>query len=102
MHEGAPAPQEARKPGPDKDDRSAALKIALGLLLVILFVLFIIQNSKRVEVDFVFFQKRIRLVWVFLACAVLGAVAAWLIGRPRRRAQRRLIEELERQRREND
>lgn len=86
----------------DRDQRTAALKIGIGLFILILFVLFIIQNSGRVPVDFVFFTRRIRLIWVFLACALIGSVVTWLVGRPRRRAMRRLVEELERQRREND
>jgi uncharacterized integral membrane protein len=86
----------------DRDQRGAALKVGIGLFILILFVLFIIQNSGRVPVDFVFFTRRIRLIWVFLACALIGALITWLVGRPRRRAMRRLIEELERQRREND
>ena len=85
----------------DREDRATALKVGLGLLLVILFVLFIIQNSNPVVVNFVFAKGRIRLVWVFLACALIGALIAWLVGRPRRRAQKRLIEELERYRKEH-
>jgi uncharacterized integral membrane protein len=86
----------------DRDQRSAALKVGIGLFILIIFVLFIIQNSGRVPVDFVFFTRRIRLIWVFLACALIGSLVTWLVGRPRRRAMRRLVEELERQRREND
>jgi uncharacterized integral membrane protein len=86
----------------DREQRGAAVKIAIGLFLLVIFVLFIIQNSDPVEVNFVFFKGDIRLIWVFLACALLGALVTWLVGRPRRRAMRRLVEELERQRREND
>ena len=81
-----------------RDDRSTVVKVVLGVALLVIFVLFIIRNSRRVPVDFVFFSKQIRLVWVFLACALIGALIAWLIGRPRRRAQRRLIDEMERRR----
>jgi uncharacterized integral membrane protein len=101
-----PQDERGKEPAPerrlDREQRGAALKIGIGLFLLIVFVLFIIQNSGRVPVDFVFFTKRIRLIWVFLACALLGASVTWLVGRPRRRAMRRLVEELERQRREND
>jgi uncharacterized integral membrane protein len=86
----------------EREQRTAALKIGVGLLLLIIFVLFILRNSHLVRVDFVFFDTRARLIWVFLACALIGSVVTWLIGRPRRRAMRRLVEELERQRREND
>lgn len=101
-----PHDDRVREPTPerrlDREQRGAALKIGFGLFLLIIFVLFIIQNSGRVPVDFVFFTRRIRLIWVFLACALLGSLVTWLVGRPRRRAMRRLVEELERQRREND
>ena len=105
MHEERREPHEASAPPErrlDREDRSVALKIGLLLLVVVLFVLFIIQNSNPVVVDFVFFQSRIRLVWVFLACALIGMLLAWLAGRTRRRAQKRLIEELERFRKEHD
>ncbi len=86
----------------DREQRTAALKIGLGLLLLIIFVLFILRNSHLVRVDFVFFDTRTRLIWVFLACALIGSIVTWLVGRPRRRAMRRLVQELERQRGETD
>lgn len=79
----------------EREDRTTLIKVILALIIVVLFVLFIIRNSARVNVDFVFVSKQIRLVWVFLSCAIIGGIVAWLIGRPRRKAQRRLIEELE-------
>lgn len=75
-------------------------KVAVGLFLLVLFVLFVIQNADPVLVNFVFFKAQIRLIWVFVGCAIIGGIIAWLIGRPRRRAMRRLIQELDRQRRE--
>lgn len=101
-----PHDDRGREPSPerrlDREQRGAALKIGFGLFLLIIFVLFIIQNSDPVEVNFVFFKRNILLIWVFLGCAVIGSLVTWLVGRPRRRAMRRLVEELERQRREND
>ena len=86
----------------EREDRTTLIKVIVALIIVILFVLFIIRNSARVNVDFVFVSKQIRLVWVFLSCAIIGGIVAWLIGRPRRKAQRRLIEELERYRAQAD
>jgi uncharacterized integral membrane protein len=86
----------------DRERRTAALKIGLGLFLLVIFVLFILRNSHLVRVDFVFFDTRARLIWVFLACALIGSIVTWLVGRPRRRAMRRLVQELERQRGETD
>ena len=94
--EGAPT---ASAEPPWKVEPGTAVKVGLGLFLLVIFILFIIQNSNLVLVNFVFFRANIRLIWVFLGCAVIGGVIAWLVGRPRRRAMKRLIEELERQRR---
>jgi uncharacterized integral membrane protein len=85
---------------PRKVEPGTAIKVGAGLFLLVIFILFIIQNSNPVEVNFVFFRANIRLIWVFLGCAVIGGIIAWLIGRPRRRAMKRLVEELERQRRD--
>src|SRR5687768_9047678 len=83
---------------PWSGDPGTAIKVGLGFFLLVVFILFVIQNSDPVRVNFVFFRAQIRLIWVFLACAVIGGLIAWLIGRPRRRAMKRLVEELERQR----
>lgn len=97
--EGRPASGVAKEaPSRPGVDPGTAIKVGVGLFLLVVFILFIIQNSDPVLVNFVFFKSNIRLIWVFLGCAVLGAVIAWLIGRPRRRAMKRLIDELERQR----
>ena len=57
-------------------------KVLVALVLVVLLVVFIIQNSQRVPVDFVFVTRMARLIWVMLACAVVGGVVGYLIGRP--------------------
>ena len=95
-HESEPQPEPAGRPPLEREDRTAIFKVAFGVLVLVLFVLFIIRNSRPVAVDFVFASVRVRLVWVFLACALIGALVAWLVGRPRRRAQRRLLEEMDR------
>ncbi|HEV8571912.1 MAG TPA: LapA family protein [Actinomycetota bacterium] len=95
--QGGAAPPAER---PWKVEPGTAIKVGLGLFLLVVFILFIIQNSDPVLVNFVFFRANIRLIWVFLGCAVIGGVIAWLVGRPRRRAMKRLIDELERQRRD--
>jgi membrane protein YqaA with SNARE-associated domain len=44
----------------------------------------------------VFGDARVRLIWVFLACALIGGMVAYLLGRSGRRANRKYIRELER------
>ena len=58
-----------------------------GLLLAI----FAIANSKRVQVNFLFFTTQARLVTVILVAAVLGFIVGWFIGRPSR-AERRAMQ----------
>jgi uncharacterized integral membrane protein len=57
-------------------------KLLVALFLVVVFVVFIVQNSKRVPIDFVFFTLQARLIWIMLACAILGGVVGFLAGRP--------------------
>ena len=54
----------------------------MTLPLAILLIVFIIQNSKRVPIDFVFFTRQSRLIWVMLACAIIGGIVGYLVGRP--------------------
>jgi uncharacterized integral membrane protein len=83
-----------------RERRSAMPKVIIGLVLVILFVIFVAQNSQPVRVQFLWLDGRAPLVWVFVICAAIGAVVLALLERPSRRTMRRYIEELERQREE--
>jgi uncharacterized integral membrane protein len=83
-----------------QERRYAMPKIIVALLLAILFLVFIVQNSQPVHVQFLWLDGRAPLVWVFLICAAIGAIVLALFQRPSRRTMRRYIEELERQREE--
>jgi uncharacterized integral membrane protein len=72
------------------------VRLVLGLVLLVLFILFVSSNSRDVPVDFVFFETEASLVLVFLICALVGGVIAFLLGRSGRRANRKYIKELER------
>lgn len=72
------------------------IRLVIGLILVVLFVIFVSLNSDSVPVHFIFFETRTPLVWVFLICALIGGIVAYLLGRPGRRASRKYIKELER------
>jgi uncharacterized integral membrane protein len=72
------------------------VKIVVGLVLLVLFVVFVTQNAREVEVNLVFVNASIPLIWVFLGCALIGGLVALLLGRPGRRASRKYIQELER------
>jgi uncharacterized integral membrane protein len=50
------------------------VRIAVGVLIVVYVILFIVLNSTSVKIDFVFLSVRSKL-WVgFLVCLVLGGL----------------------------
>jgi len=63
--------------------------IVAGIAIVVLLV-FALQNSERVDVDFLVFDTQARVVVVILVSALIGFVVGWLIGRPSR-IQRRAM-----------
>jgi len=72
--------------GPDRNglDERQVRQLALvgGLILVASIVLlFIVENSRGVEVSFVFFTATISLIWVIVLSAAAGAIAGLVIAR---------------------
>ena len=57
-------------------------KVLVALFLLVILIIFVIANSDPVPVRFVFFTRQPRLIWVMIACSVLGGVVGYLIGRP--------------------
>lgn len=90
--QAAPVPASA----PKRRDRGTIVRVIVGLVLVILFIIFVAGNSREVTVDLVFATAEVRLIWVFLGCALIGALVAFLLGRPARRNTKKYIRELER------
>ena len=90
--QGGDDPEEPR-PGGDDDERMRQLQkhrqnraaksiVLLGVLT--LLVLFIVWNAHKVSVSFVFGDAEVGLIWVMLACAILGGIAGFIVGRPGR------------------
>jgi uncharacterized integral membrane protein len=57
-------------------------KVLVALAIAVILIIFIVSNSQPVPVDFVFLTRHPRLIWVMFACAVLGGLVGYLIGRP--------------------
>src|SRR5713226_5187409 len=53
-------------------------KVAVALAIVVILIIFVIANSNPVKVNFVFVTRHPRLIWVMIACAVLGGIAGYL------------------------
>ena len=66
---------------------SAQIRLWGGLIAGALLVLFLLQNLQRVEINFLWFEWRARMVVALLAAALLGAITTMLIGFIRRRSQ---------------
>jgi uncharacterized integral membrane protein len=94
---------EDQRLSPERQRRRTLVKVVVALALVVLFILFIVSNTDPVDVSFVFGDvENIPLIWVFLGCALVGALVAYLMGRGGRRATRKYIQELERRLKERE
>jgi len=89
--EGGDDPQDARQGDDDERMRqlqrhrqTRAAKSIVLLAIIALLVLFIVWNAHSVKVSFVFGDADVGLIWVMLACAVLGGIIGFIIGRPGR------------------
>jgi uncharacterized integral membrane protein len=61
------------------------MRIAVLVVALLLLLLFVVQNSDTVEVQFFFGSLTTRLVWALLLAAGLGFVIGLLLPRLRRR-----------------
>ena len=58
------------------------LRAGLIALLLVALIVFVLQNAQPVEVHVLFFSGQTLLIWVIVACAALGAIIGYLLGRP--------------------
>jgi uncharacterized integral membrane protein len=86
--ERIPEPDEAPHL-PPVEERTLLGQIRLwgGIAGAGLLVLFLLQNLQEVEINFLWFEWNIRLIFGLVVSAVLGALASMLFGFFRRRAQ---------------
>lgn len=73
--------QHQESQAPERRINAAEIKLILFGLIAILAGVFIGQNVRQVNVQFIFFTARIRLIWVFLLCMLIGAVLDRLLQR---------------------
>jgi uncharacterized integral membrane protein len=67
-----------------RERQTRVAKVVVVLFILAVLIAFIVANSQSVIVHFVFFTRRPGLIWVMFACAVLGGLVGYLIGRPGR------------------
>jgi uncharacterized integral membrane protein len=68
--------------------QARVVKILVALAILVILIIFVIANSSPVKVNFVVLTRHPRLIWVMIACAVLGGIVGYLIGRPGRQVGR--------------
>jgi uncharacterized integral membrane protein len=85
-HEGDEPDRGDERPIPGEAGRRRGISMAqvLAAIAVILLVIFAIANSRRVDVNFLFFTSRARVVTVIVLSAILGFVIGYYVGRPPR------------------
>jgi len=66
----------------DRERRARLAKVGVALAIVVILLIFITTNVQGVKVHFVFFSATPPLIWVMFACAALGGVVGYLIGKP--------------------
>lgn len=85
---GVPIPDEASKADRDhlrelqRQRQGRVVRVILALVILAILIVFIVRNSQKVPVDFVFTNGMFRMIWVMFTCAVLGGIIGYLIGRP--------------------
>ena len=61
----------------------------VGLLLLVAYVIaFIVKNSDRITIDFVFADAHLSLIWLILLCVGLGILGGLLLSQLARRRSR--------------
>lgn len=79
-------PAESDAGGPPReplDERQIRKLVLIGaiVLVVVLALVFIFTNFDPVKVSFVFFEARVRLIWVVLLSLIAGAFLGLAISR---------------------
>jgi uncharacterized integral membrane protein len=75
---------------PTKTHRSQdrSWKLWAGLVALLVLVIFVVQNSQEVTVDFLFTTTTTPLIFALVFAGALGALVGWLLPRVRRGGRR--------------
>ena len=66
---------------PQRARQDHSWKLWLGLVALIILIIFVVQNSQEVEVDFLFTTTSTPLIFALVFAGVLGALVGWLLPR---------------------
>ena len=68
------------EPEPRPGSLWARVKLVVGLTVLTVLTVFLLQNFQHADIRFLWFEWRTRMVFVLLAAAAAGAIAAIVIG----------------------
>lgn len=78
-------PQRRSQPPAGRENRT---RLIVALVITAVILVFAFQNTNRVRVSFLFLHWDARVIYLIIVSALLGGLAAYLLGR-RRRSRRR-------------
>jgi uncharacterized integral membrane protein len=64
--------------------RQQARRLIAGAIVLVLLIVFVLQNGDQVQVRLIAWDLDLRLAWALLIAAVFGAVLGWLLPKLRR------------------
>ncbi|HET8521775.1 MAG TPA: LapA family protein [Thermomicrobiales bacterium] len=64
---------------PEPRSRWTTVRYVISAIVIVLLIVFIVDNYNDVEVHFVFWTATIQLAWALVIAALLGLVAGWLL-----------------------
>ena len=85
MSDNRPAPT----PQPDEMSFSEKLRLYGGIAIIIVLIVFFLQNLHEAEVRFLWFEWTTRVIWALIVSSVFGAIATLSVVTIRSRAARR-------------
>ncbi len=84
--EDGPADSSQRRAPPRRARAETAQAVLVGLLVVgLLIAIFVLQNTARTKVSFLFWSATVPLAGALLLAAVLGGILAFLVAFARQR-----------------
>ena len=78
-------PQRRSQPPAGRENRT---RLIVAVVIAAVILVFAFQNTNQVRVSFLFFHWDARVIYLIIVSALLGGLAAYLLGR-RRRSRRR-------------
>ena len=76
-------------PQPEEMSLSERLRLYGGLAVLVVLVVFFLQNLQEAELRFLWFEWETRVIWALLLSAAFGAIATFSVVTIRSRKSRR-------------